>query len=181
MWSVPLNDCLLRNMYRYHYLVILDLDELIVSRQHEPYSLMLRRVDQRRNLTRPAHQYTFRNAYFLREFEPTDTSEALRSLRMRFRANISGNWFVVKSFVDPWSCFNVLQHFCKKQLAGYSSRLLHVPNDIAIKLYFRECPSRIFNCTKLFQQKTRDDLMLGIKPRLLAAVEPVLRELDESQ
>ena len=171
---------MLRNMYRYHYMVNDDLDELIVSRQHEPYSLMLRRVDQRLNLTRPAHQYTFRNAYFLKEFEPTDTNETLRSPRMRFRVNISSDGWFVKSFVDPLYCFNVLQHFCITQLVGYSSRLLHVPNDIAIKLHFRECPRRSVNCTEMFKQKTRDDIMLGIEPRLLAAVEPVLRELEES-
>ena len=161
-------------------MVILDLDELIVSRQHEPYSLMPRRVDQRLNLTRPAHQYIFRNAYFLREFEPINANETLRSLRLRFRANISPDMFVVKSIVDPLYCFNSFQHHCKKQLADYSSKLLHVPNDIAIKLHFRACPNGFVNCTEMFKQKTLDDIMLGNKPRLLAAVEPVYRELDLS-
>ena len=179
---LALNDCMLRNMYRYHYLVILDLDELIVSRQHEPYSLMLRRIDQRLNLTRPSHQYSFRNAYFFREYGATDENETLRSLRMRFRVNSSPDLFVVKSFVDPLSCFNVFQHHCRKQLAGHSSEFLHVPNDIAIKLHFRACPTGwIINCTEILKEKTRDDLMLGIRPRLVAAVGPVLRELDESQ
>ena len=99
---------------------------------------------------------------------------------MRFRVNISPDVLAVKSFVDPLSCFNVFQHYCLKQLDGYSSKFLHVPNDIAIKLHFRTCPTGIVNCSELFKQNTRDDIMLGIKPRLLAAVEPVLRELDES-
>jgi len=42
--SVAFNDCMLRNMYRYRYLVVIDLDEMIVPRYHVNYSAVLDQV-----------------------------------------------------------------------------------------------------------------------------------------
>ena len=36
-----LNDCLLANVYRYQFLVVIDFDEIIVPRMHRNYSTML--------------------------------------------------------------------------------------------------------------------------------------------
>ncbi len=38
---VPYNDCLYRNLYKYKYLAILDLDEVIMPQKHEDWHEML--------------------------------------------------------------------------------------------------------------------------------------------
>jgi hypothetical protein len=71
---------MVRNMYRYRFVVAIDFDEVIVPRRHDNYSAMLDDIertlaDDRGLVTTEAsvrwgqhHTYAFRNAYFFREY-----------------------------------------------------------------------------------------------------------------
>lgn len=66
---IPYNDCLYRNMYRYEYLALLDIDELIVPTAKDNWADMMTDVVEAslkvKNFTRAS--YNFRNVYFMDE------------------------------------------------------------------------------------------------------------------
>ncbi len=58
-----ITDCQWRNMYRYKYTLVIDIDEIIVPKRAQDYSAMLQSVDNMYTLT-DVKSYTFRNTYF---------------------------------------------------------------------------------------------------------------------
>ncbi|XP_047999688.1 uncharacterized protein LOC125236803 [Leguminivora glycinivorella] len=60
MELVPYNDCLYRNMYRYRWITLLDVDEVIVPREDLNWSSLLKRQP-------PSTSYFARNVYYLEE------------------------------------------------------------------------------------------------------------------
>lgn len=66
---IPYNDCLYRHMYEYEYLVLLDVDEVIMPVQDTTWQELLKRIMPKalkiKNETRAS--YNVRNVYFLDE------------------------------------------------------------------------------------------------------------------
>lgn len=67
---IPYNDCLYKNMYRYEYIVLLDIDEVImpkkVSNWRQLMDTVLKKALSEKNETRAS--YNVRNVYFLDDF-----------------------------------------------------------------------------------------------------------------
>jgi hypothetical protein len=65
---IPYNDCLYRNMYSYDYLILLDIDEMIIPLVHANWSQFIAEVQKvsfkGRNTSQAA--YSIRNVYFFR-------------------------------------------------------------------------------------------------------------------
>lgn len=82
--TASLNDCQLRYVYRYRYVIVIDFDEVVVPRFHQNYSQMICDIRKKYNLQDPAYQYQFVNTYFFMDYQP-DTSQPsyLRTLRQR--------------------------------------------------------------------------------------------------
>merc|ERR1712203_1091113 len=72
---IPYNDCLYRNMYRYEYVALLDIDEVIMPIKHNNWAEMMEEVVKAslkvKNETRAS--WNFRNVYFMDEM--TDLHE----------------------------------------------------------------------------------------------------------
>jgi Glycosyltransferase family 92 len=82
-----LNDCILRNVYRYRYAVIIDFDEVIVPRLHKNYRLLVSDIQRKYHVINP-HTITFANTYFFLEFGEDKTQpQVLKTLRHRRRIN----------------------------------------------------------------------------------------------
>ena len=66
---IPYNDCLYRNMYRYDYVALLDIDEVIMPLKHNNWAEMMKEVELEawsvKNQTRAS--FNFRNVYFMDE------------------------------------------------------------------------------------------------------------------
>ncbi|KAL5278665.1 hypothetical protein ACFFRR_003350 [Megaselia abdita] len=62
-----LNDCLYRNMYRYKYLALVDLDEFIIPRHNNTLNDLLNRVNKNFDY-RNAGAYSFQNSFFYLQF-----------------------------------------------------------------------------------------------------------------
>jgi hypothetical protein len=66
---IPYNDCLYRNMYRYEYIALLDIDEVIMPIEEDNWSDLMKKVKtlayKIKNEERAS--YNFRNVYFLDE------------------------------------------------------------------------------------------------------------------
>ena len=76
---IPYNDCLYRNMYRYKYIALLDIDEVILPIEEDNWSDLMKNVHllARENIANQVKfenkskkilaSYNFRNVYFMDE------------------------------------------------------------------------------------------------------------------
>lgn len=85
--TASLNDCQLRNIYRYRYVIVIDFDEIVVPRFHRNYSHMINDIQRKYQIRDPPYQYQFVNTYFFLEFqEDTTQPQYLRTMRYRRRS-----------------------------------------------------------------------------------------------
>ena len=174
-----LNDCMLRNMYRYRYVVIIDFDEVIVPRQQLNYTDLLKAIDKQQRLPHSSPSYTFRNAYFFSQF-PEDTSQPpyLKTMRRRYRIQPSRFLFAPKSFIDPRSCLSVFNHYCWKRFPLPDKRwTIDVNTSLALSHHYRSCSLGKSKCSSLEGERTQDDVLLRYKPVLDINVREALKNL----
>jgi hypothetical protein len=186
-----LNDCMMRNMHSSRFIVVVDLDEIIVPRQHVNYTAMLAAVNVALGLNDSSayHTYSFRNAYFFTYFPPDVTQpHFLRTARLRYRAPPSDYLFGAKSFVDPRRCLSVFNHYCWIQFddaahvaAGLSTQFgtsVDVSPDVALCQHYRSsCPLGDQVCSGLDRDRVLDDVMLKFRPTLERRVSSALRDI----
>ena len=181
-----LNDCMMRNMYRYEFVIVVDFDEFIIPRRHRDYAALLAHIDRMYKLRVPHHTYTFRNVYFFKEFgvvagASPPSNPPLRSAVYRRRVRPSGRGFAPKSFVDPRQCLSVFNHFCYIRLptsGPYAGqRYLDVSPQVAASHHYRRCTFAGDRCPKLFKERTNDDVTLRFVAELKPRVDAVLRYL----
>ena len=65
--AVSLNDCMLRNMYRYRYAVIIDFDEFIIPKIHDNYSDMIASIDKLEKTSRTSPHLYFQERLLLQK------------------------------------------------------------------------------------------------------------------
>ena len=174
-----LNDCMLRNMYRYRYIVVIDFDEAIVPRIQRNYTELLKAIDRQERLSESSPSYTFRNAYFFSEFPVDETQPRyLKTLRRRYRAPPSSYLYTPKSFIDPRTCLSVFNHYCWKRFPLPSKRwTIDVSTSLALTHHYRKCGFGRKKCETLAEQRVLDNATLPYKRQLDASVRAVLKEL----
>ena len=174
-----LNDCMMRNWYRYKYIILLDFDEFIIPRMHSNYTSMLAAIDITKNLTSPWRSYTFRNTYHFDHF-PVDASqpEYLKTMRYRTRIEPSRFLYAAKSFIDPRQCLSVFNHYCYRRFSSLKTpNTIDVSTSIAMSHHFRTCEFDLAKCNTLSKQKTVDDIMLKFKAQLKLRVDDLLSQI----
>lgn len=174
-----LNDCMLRNMYRYRYIVVIDFDEVIVPRLHQNYTELLKTIDHQVRLSESSPSYTFRNAYFFLEFPVDETQPRyLKTLRRRYRAPPSGYLFTPKSFVDPRTCLSVFNHYCWKRFTMPTKRwTIDVNTSLALTHHYRKCSFGKKKCKAFAEQRVLDNATLSYKRELDVNVRATLKNL----
>ena len=180
--TISFNDCMMRNMYRYKWLVVIDHDENIIPWKANN---LLDLLTESRPQTQPHVQTLFLHVperIFLPRKFPEDKKKPayLKTLRLRHRANYSG-WYVgSKSIVSPMFCFNLFNHYCWTRLPLYKGVVTKfVVPPMAASHHYRKC-GKFYGtgpCEKLYQQKTLDNVMLRFEKNLTARVVPVLKKL----
>jgi len=65
-----LNDCMMRNVYRYRYVVVIDFDEVIVPRSHGNYTQLMQHINREYSPQSQPHTYKFHNTYFFLDLTP---------------------------------------------------------------------------------------------------------------
>ena len=109
---IPYNDCLYRNMYRYKYIALLDIDEIIIPKNFSNWKEMMNQLEANKT------SYVFRNTYFIDEmsFNKTVEDENIPSyfhmLNNVYRSvNYSGLTSAAKCFHDPQQIVLLHNHF----------------------------------------------------------------------
>jgi len=125
---IPYNDCLYRNLYRYEYIALLDIDEVITPIKHNNWADMMEEVIQTslkvKNETRAS--WNFRNVYFMDEMLDAhehnhfkDIPEYLHIMQHVYRsANYTKPGQYVKCFHNPAKALILHNHFPLGCLGG---------------------------------------------------------------
>ena len=72
---IPYNDCLYKNLYTYKYLVLLDIDEIIMPLVHQNWSDLMDHVEKISH--RSSSSYNVRNVYFFDDFVEKSSNDQL--------------------------------------------------------------------------------------------------------
>jgi hypothetical protein len=126
---IPYNDCLYRNIYRYQYVALLDIDEVIMPLKRDNWVDMMRDVEEEALKTHNDSRASvnFRNAYFLDEMldahQPggffRDIPPYLHMMQHVYRsANYTKPGQYVKCFHDPEKVLILHNHFPLACLGG---------------------------------------------------------------
>lgn len=175
---VALNDCMMRNLYRYRMIIVIDFDEFIIPRIHNDYSSMLAHVDKAAKQTERYQGYAFRNAYFFRELAADATEPSyMRTAFHRLRSALKKEAVSPKSFVDPRFCLSVFNHYCLLQLKPGKLRSIDVHPSLAVTHHYRICGFSKPRCAEYYNASYRDDTGLRFKDRVLPRVKLALKEL----
>lgn len=126
---IPYNDCLYRNMYRYEYIALLDIDEVIMPIKQDNWEDMMKDVVASalkvKNETRAS--FNFRNVYFMDEMleahQPNggfkDVPPYLHMMQHVYRsANYTKPGQYVKCFHNPEKVLILHNHFPLGCLGG---------------------------------------------------------------
>ena len=176
-----LNDCMLRNLYTYHYLIFVDFDEVIVPKNTEQnYTGLLKAIHKRHNLReKDWMSYTFRNVYFFLDL-PGDPKEPehLKFLKYRKRMEPSGYLYAAKSFIDPRRCLSVFNHYCyiRFPLAG-KHWTVDVDPALAASHHYRNCNFGKDKCNAMYKKEKKDDIMLSFKDKLHSLTEAAIKRI----
>jgi len=176
--AASLNDCMMSNVYRYQFVIVVDFDEFILPRMHDTFSQMLDHIDRKKKKVERHERYSFRNMFFFKDSAP-DLSEPsyLQIARYRNRPKSPRASTLPKSFIDPRSCLSVWNHYCLLNLRGKST-FVDVDTPVAVVQHYRRCGLSKDSCRNLLSNVTQDDTALRFTGKLQTRVEDVLKTLN---
>ncbi len=171
------NDCLYKNMYRYKYMVVKDLDELIIPRKHKTYKEMFADILPAHKERTPFPAYQFRNSYFFLDL-PQDSKQPsyLMTIRERNRLAPSKPGYSVKTISDPRHCVVMSNHYCLvKSPTVVHHWTLPVKPEFAMNQHYKACHFSSSQCNILNKEYVHDDTTLRYKEELEKGV---LKQLE---
>ena len=181
------NDCMLRYMYRYKYIIVIDFDEVIMPRLDENYHDMLARIDKDYKLDEPWFSYTFRNLYFFKDLAPQSGPSYTKMLRYRKRSKDPDEFMIAsKSFTDPRRCKSVFSHYCDIRFKNSNTPkqwTIRVNTDIAMSHHYRYRKSKISvaEWARMMREAEQDDIMLRFNSSLITRMSEVFKDLNYTQ
>lgn len=162
---IPYNDCLYRNMYRYEYIVLLDIDEVIMPVQatnwRELMDTVLKKALAEKNETRAS--YNVRNVYFLDDFIHShgwfdDMPPYMHMLQHVYRSkNFTKPNQYIKCFHNPERALTLHNHFplaCLSQ--GCTSYSINTA-DAQLQHYRADCVKTLKKSCDDFKQNSMID------------------------
>jgi hypothetical protein len=160
-----LNDCLYRNMYRYAYVALVDLDEYIVPRRNDSLPDLLSWLA--RPGTRAAGSFSFQNAFFYLQWPDDVTSsegpDLITQRKTRRRAKLHPHKQRSKYICKPELVVEAGNHFVWEYVPGRGT--LNVPADAAILHHYRVCEFGGDDCVKAASVVDRTALRFGAQLR----------------
>ncbi|XP_055389134.1 uncharacterized protein LOC129618425 [Condylostylus longicornis] len=164
---IPYNDCFYKNIYRYNYIGLLDIDEVIMPLYYQNWlELMNNEVLPKAKKIRPSgySSYNFRNVYFLDDHHKPeygwyqDIPKYMHMLQHVYRAkNFTKPNEFVKCFHDPEHVVVLHNHFPLGCLGGPCKSY---PVDIRVaqlQHYRADCVKRVKKLCKYYRDNSMKD------------------------
>ncbi|XP_074660416.1 uncharacterized protein LOC141912893 [Tubulanus polymorphus] len=140
------NNCLLRNMYSFDYITVVDTDEIIIPQkpEHRTYEQLIGYlIAKHRSPNSPAPSFMFRNAYYWTNFSPDDEHQPkqLATLRVLNRLPPSLPGYSVKSILDPRSCLLTHSHYCLFFAAKFDGKnnVVSPEAELGLNHHYKDC------------------------------------------
>ena len=169
-----INDCMLRFMYRYRYILVIDFDEIIIPRKSRNLHDLIISANRHHKLKEDNPIYTFHNTYFYTNFNKTSPN-SLKLKTLEYTKSMKPNPvpYAPKSMVDPRKCFSMFNHYCYIQFPQYSKyRWFRVDDSIARSHHYKNCPKK---CQELESNSTLDNVVERYSPTLTNQVQSRLK------
>lgn len=179
---IPYNDCLYRNLYRYRYLVLLDIDEVILPRTQPSWEKLMQDVERAslkvKNESRAS--YSFRNVYFMDDMLPahlndsdpiniSDVPEYMHMLRHVYRsANYSKPGSYIKCFHNTDKVLTLHNHFPIACLGGPCTSYAVDTTIAQLQHYRYDCVKELkMSCDKVYKSMSVRDTTIWKHKKLL--------------
>ncbi|GJQ78199.1 hypothetical protein Trydic_g2528 [Trypoxylus dichotomus] len=178
---ISYNDCLLKHMYEYKYIVLLDIDEIIVPSVGNWTTLM------KDVATGPGKEgkssYNARNIYFFDDYIKEDEflrdiPASMHMLQHVYRIkDVMGSGLYIKSFHNTDLVLALHNHY--PLYCVEPCRNLEIdPNKAKLHHYRKTCVKEIKNCDKLKDTKVKDTTLWTYKDQLIDRVSTLMERLE---
>uniref|UniRef100_A0A0K0FWK7 Glycosyltransferase family 92 protein n=1 Tax=Strongyloides venezuelensis TaxID=75913 RepID=A0A0K0FWK7_STRVS len=154
---IPYNDCFYRHLKDSQYILIIDIDEIVVTMNNMKYQEMIKLIpDYKYSSVMVQNVFKFKN-----DSQILDKNLPLGSHKYRCKDS-QGKEAYAKPFISTKYASSVFTHFAfHKQVNG--TKKFYLPKEIGIKLHFKDtCPSEsMYECDKLLNSTIDDDLLIS--------------------
>ncbi|KAK9497191.1 hypothetical protein O3M35_004556 [Rhynocoris fuscipes] len=183
---IPYNDCLYRNMYKYEYLVLLDIDEIImplkVGNWRELMDIVLKKALGIKNETRAS--YNVRNVYFLDDlshkhgwFENIPRYHHMLQHVYRSKNFTKPNQYV-KCFHNPERVVTLHNHFPLACLGSGCTSYGIETTDAQLQHYRADCVKSLKkSCSDYRKNSIKDTTIWKYKDKLIENSKIALEKL----
>lgn len=184
---IPYNDCLYKNMYKYEFIALLDIDEVIMPKHDDMswHDLMVRVLEKGkklRNTTYPS--YNVRNVYF---FDETQHDHEWipgmpKYMHMLQHINRAANFTkpnqYIKCFHNPERVLTLHNHFPLACLGGPCKSFSIDTDDAQLQHYRADCVKTLKkSCEDFKENKVKDSTIWKFKDQLIVRASKALETL----
>ncbi|XP_055611812.1 uncharacterized protein LOC129758338 [Uranotaenia lowii] len=175
---IPYNDCLYKNMYRYEYIALLDIDEVIMPKLEEDRTwrdLMNRVVEKSFKVRNDSHHsFNVRNVYFFDQDQHDHewAKDVPRYMHMVQHVHRSKNYTkpnqYVKCFHNPERVLTLHNHFPISCLGGACHSFPISTDDAQLQHYRADCVRTLKkSCEEFRENQIRDTTIWKYKDELI--------------
>jgi len=180
---IPYNDCLYKNMYLYNYVILLDIDEVIMPKQDMTWEQLINRIlPKSLNIKPEVHSYNVRNVYFLDEHQHDhgwikDIPVYMHMLQHVHRAaNFTKPNQYIKCFHDTEKVLTLHNHFPLACLGGACHSYPISVEDAQLQHYRDDCVKSLKKtCDEYKEYQVEDTTIWKYKDEL---IQKTMRTLD---
>ncbi|XP_068224432.1 uncharacterized protein [Palaemon carinicauda] len=184
---IPYNDCLYKNMYKYKYISLLDIDEVIMPRNSSSWRELLEIV-KRKDTAENKHRssYVARNVYFMddmRQPQEPDVTDVPGYMHMLQNIYRSGNYTkpgaYVKCFHDTERVLTLHNHFPFSCIGPQCTAYSMSTDDAHLQHYRSDCVGELKKVcgVRYKSHPTKDPSILKYKKALISRVSETLKHL----
>lgn len=181
---IPYNDCLYKNLYTYDYVVLLDIDEVIMPVKRESWHDLIQDVLAMQPKGKPIpNTFSSSNVYFLDDAQHAhgwykDIPRHLHMLQHVYRAiNFTKPGQYVKCFHDTEKVLILHNHFPFGCLGNCKSFAIPT-EDSQLQHYRKDCVGTLKNSCKDFRANTVVDTAIWkFKDKLIARTNKVFKAI----
>jgi hypothetical protein len=185
---LPYNDCFYRNMYKYDYIAVVDIDEVFIPKKHQNWTELLKDLEAKSLKAKPTtghSSFVFHNVYFFHN--PVDQDEThfddipkeytmLQHVR-RTKYNYTKPGYYIKCLHNTEKILTLHNHFPRSCLGACAS--YHVEKDVAQMQHYKPTCFAQKKCAEEFKNNSiLDTSIWKYKDELIQRVNAVVAELQ---